>query len=113
MLPKEARLGEAVLIDAFPVLTKIATEEGSNDYGYANAEERAIQCGALEMQFKPGQKIMIVKVKWSTEESRKPRLGAVGQFRSCDTLSEAADRLCRPAGRTAYPHGGRAPCAGG
>ena len=78
MSPEEAKLAEAVLIDAYPGLTNIVAGEGSNDYGPANPEELARRYGAPEMQFEPGRKIMIIKTRWSTLETRKPRDGVAG-----------------------------------
>ena len=78
MSPDEAKLAEAVLIDAIPGLTNIVAGEGSNDYGVANAEELARRYGAPELQFEPGWKIIVVKTRWSTVESRKPRDGVAG-----------------------------------
>ena len=78
MSPEEARLAEAVLIDAYPGLTNIMGGESSNDYGPANAEELARRYGASEMQFEPGRKFMIIKTRWSTVETRKPRDGVAG-----------------------------------
>ena len=75
MSPGEAKLAEAVLIDAFPGLTNIVAGEGSNDYGPANAEELAKRYGTLEIQFDRGRKIMVIKTKWSTVETCEPRDG--------------------------------------
>ena len=73
MSPAEAKLAEAVLIDAYPGLTNIVAGEGSNDYGPANAEELAKRYGAAEIEFEPGRRIMVIKTKWSTVETREPR----------------------------------------
>ena len=75
MSPGEAKLAEAVLIDAYPGLRNIVAGEGSNDYGPANAEELAKRYGASEIQFEQGRKIMVIKTKWSTVETREPRDG--------------------------------------
>lgn len=75
MSEKEAKLAEAVLIDAYPGLTNIVAGEGSNDYGPANAQELAKRYGASEIQFEPGRKFMVIKTKWSTVETREPRKG--------------------------------------
>ena len=84
--PEEAKLAEAVLIDAYPGLTNIVAGEGSNDYGPTNAEELASRYGAPEMQFEPGRKIMIVKSRWSMVETCKPHDGVAGH----DGVYEAA-----------------------
>ena len=75
MSPGEAKLAEAVLIDAYPGLTNIVAGEGSNDYGPANAEELAKRYGASEIEFELDRKIMVIKTKWSTVETRELRDG--------------------------------------
>ncbi len=75
MSEREAKLAEAVLIDAYPGLTNIVAGEGSNDYGPANAEELALRYGTPEIQFDQGLKIMIIKTTWSKVEARERRDG--------------------------------------
>ncbi|MXW87026.1 MAG: GIY-YIG nuclease family protein [Boseongicola sp. SB0667_bin_21] len=78
MSPSEARLAEAVPIDAFPGLANVQAGAGSNDFGPANAEGLAQRYGASEMQFKPGRKVIVFRIHWPTLETRERREGVTG-----------------------------------
>ena len=68
MSEAEAKTVEAALIDAYPGLTNIMPGKRSNDYGPANASELAKRYEAKEIEFDPGHKIMVIKIKSSTVE---------------------------------------------
>lgn len=72
---EEAKLAEAVLMDAYPGLTNIMAGEGSNDYGPANAEELVERLRAEEIDFEQGRKFLVIKIKWATVEACEPREG--------------------------------------
>ncbi len=100
MSEKEAKLAEAVLIDAYPGLTNIVAGEGSNDYGPANAQELAMRYGASEIQFEPGRKFMVIKTTWSKVEAREPREGSAehdGVYEAVRTKWRVNERKARQA----------------
>ena len=54
---------EAALIDAIPGLTNIAGGHGSNERGPAHASQLNNRYAAEQMEFKPGRKLLIIKIR--------------------------------------------------